>query len=167
MTVWPIRTATAEDWRAIRAVETRAFGRPDEADLVDRIVADGDDVLELVAGLDHTAVGHILFSRLRIRTTQGNHPAVALAPVAVDPDLQNEGIGSMLIDAAHARLQRMGETLSVVLGWPAYYGRFGYTHARAAAFGSAYQGEALQALAWGEAPMTGELIYPRAFGGGA
>ncbi|TIX97028.1 MAG: N-acetyltransferase, partial [Mesorhizobium sp.] len=56
-----------------------------------------------------------------------------------------------------------GEALAVVLGDPAYYGRFGYSHARAEKFESEYQGEALQALAWGEAPETGRLVYASAF----
>jgi putative acetyltransferase len=51
-----------------------------------------------------------------------------------------------------------------VLGDPAYYGRFGYSRARAAKFESEYQSEALQALAWGEAPETGRLVYASAFG---
>jgi putative acetyltransferase len=66
--------------------------------------------------------------------------------------------------AAHQRLQAAGETLSVVLGDPAYYGRFGYGHARAESFVSDYQCVALQALAWGEAPKAGSLIYAAAFG---
>jgi putative acetyltransferase len=51
----------------------------------------------------------------------------------------------------------------VVLGDPSYYGRFGYEHARARGFESEYQSEALQALAWDEAPATGRLVYARAF----
>ncbi|TIX52514.1 MAG: N-acetyltransferase, partial [Mesorhizobium sp.] len=44
-----------------------------------------------------------------------------------------------------------------------YYGRFGYSHARAEKFESEYQGEALQALAWGAAPEGGKLVYASAF----
>ena len=51
----------------------------------------------------------------------------------------------------------------MVLGDPAYYGRFGYTHERAAKFESDYQCEALQALAWGDAPESGRLVYASAF----
>ena len=52
----------------------------------------------------------------------------------------------------------------VVLGDPAYYSRFGYTHARAEKFESEYQSEALQALTWGDAPEAGRLVYASAFG---
>jgi putative acetyltransferase len=68
-----------------------------------------------------------------------------------------------LIREAHVRLKEAGEKLSIVLGDPSYYGRFGYTHARAAGFDSDYQCEALQALAWGEAPESGKLIYAEPF----
>ena len=60
-------------------------------------------------------------------------------------------------------LQNLGERLSIVLGEPAYYGRFGYSRARAQGFESVYQGEYLQALAWGDAPRTGRLEYATAF----
>ena len=50
-----------------------------------------------------------------------------------------------------------------MLGEPAYYGRFGYTHGRAAKFESNYQCEALQALAWDDAPESGRLVYASAF----
>ena len=66
------------------------------------------------------------------RMAARDFPAVALAPLAVEPAFHGSGIGGALIREAHIRLQDAGETLSVVLGDPAYYGRFGYTHARAA-----------------------------------
>ena len=77
--------------------------------------------------------------------------------------IHGTGIGGALIHAAHARLKQAGETLAVVLGDPAYYGRFGYDRGRAAGFDSAWQGDALQALAWGDAPETGRLVYAPAF----
>lgn len=164
MSMLAIRTATPNDRAAIHSVEQRAFGRPDEADLVDALVAAGDAVLELVAEDDGVIVGHILFSRLRVVTGGVSFEAVALAPLAVDPSFQNSGIGGALIREAHLRLVRAGKTLSVVLGDPAYYGRFRYTHARAAGFDSAFQGEALQALDFGDAPTKGALVYAAAFG---
>ncbi|MDI6025522.1 N-acetyltransferase [Corticibacterium sp. UT-5YL-CI-8] len=159
-----IREATEVDRQAIRAVEIRAFGRNDEADLVERIVGNGDEVLELVAVKGSGIVGHILFSRLLVETKNRGTSAVALAPLAVDPDHQCQGVGGALIEDGHRLLRLAGETLSVVLGDPAYYGRFGYSHERAAGFDSDYQGEALQALAWGStAPTAGQLIYAAAF----
>lgn len=164
MTGITIREATEQDRDAIRSVEEAAFGQAGEARLVDLLVAAGDDVLELVAERDGRLVGHVLFSRLMVETRNRSFAAVALAPLAVLPDVQGQGVGAALVEEAHRRLRAAGETLSVVLGDPAYYGRFGYAHESAKGFESDYQGEALQALSWGEAPASGRLVYAPAFG---
>lgn len=160
-----IRLAAPADRAAIRRVEERAFGQPAEADLVAALVASSDAVLELVAEKDAVVVGHILFSRLWVEAAGRRFAAVALAPVAVDPDHQRAGIGAALIEAAHERLRESGEALSVVLGDPAYYARFGYRRDAAEKFASAFQCDALQALAWNaDASTTGMLVYAPAFG---
>lgn len=158
-----IRPAAPADRAVIRDLVTAAFGQLAEADLVDALVANGDAVLELVATQEGEIVGHILFSRLFVEADEGRVPAVALAPLAVRPKRQDSGIGTALVEHAHALLKHGGDSLSVVLGEPAFYGRFGYDHERAAGFASDYQCEALQALAWGDAPTTGRLVYARAF----
>jgi putative acetyltransferase len=163
MSMLSIRAANPRDREAIRKVEQQAFGQPAEAGLVDALVAAGDTVVELVAEDEGHVVGHILFSRVFVRGKAGEFSAVALAPLAVAPSFHGTGIGGALIREGHVRLKAAGETLSVVLGDPAYYGRFGYTHARAAGFESEYQCDALQALAWGDAPDWGNLVYPSAF----
>jgi putative acetyltransferase len=163
MSMMSIRAATPRDREAIRLVEEHAFGQQAEAGLVDALVSDGHAVVELVAVEDGQVVGHILFSRLYVEQGGKEFPAVALAPLAVEPSFHGTGIGGALIREAHIRLRDAGERLSVVLGDPAYYGRFGYGRDRAAGFESEYQGEALQALAWGEAPETGKLVYASAF----
>jgi putative acetyltransferase len=163
MSMLSIRAATPRDRDAIRKVEEHAFGQSAEAGLVDALVAAGDAVVELVAEDDGQIVGHVLFSRLFVRNGSRRFAGVALAPLAVEPSFHRSGIGGALIREGHVRLKEAGETLSVVLGDPAYYGRFGYAHARAAGFESEYQCDALQALAWGDAPETGRLVYPSAF----
>ena len=75
-----IRLAEARDRAAIHSVEEAAFGRADEADLVDRLVAGGDAVRELVAEVDGAVVGHVLFSRLVVAGRKGaRFAAIALA----------------------------------------------------------------------------------------
>ena len=162
MSMMSIRTATARDREAIRLVEEHAFGQKMEAGLVDALVDSGDTVLELVAEEEGQVVGHILFSRLYVEHG-GKFAAVALAPLAVEPSFHGAGIGGALIREAHVRLKQAGEKLSIVLGDPAYYGRFGYAHERAQSFDSDYQCAALQAVAWGEAPESGKLVYAPAF----
>ena len=160
-----VRQATSADRAAIREVERLAFGGMGEATLVDSLVAADDAVLELVAERAGAVIGHVLFSRIFVVSPQGERfPGVALAPAAVRPELQGKGVGTALIRHGHAVLSERGERLSIVLGDPAYYGRFGYTHERAAGYDSSYQCDALQALALGEAPVTGRLVYADAFG---
>jgi len=158
-----IRLSRDDDRAAIHKVEQAAFGRDDEAKLVDKLIAAGDAVLELVAERDANIVGHILFTRLHVDSPNGAFDAVALAPLAVAPDAQGEGVGSALVGEAHRMLQDVGERLSVVLGEPGYYGRFGYRHSRAAGFDCDWQCKELQALAWGDAPVAGRLVYAPAF----
>ena len=142
-----IRPAAPADRAAIRDLVTAAFGQLAEADLVDALVANGDAVLELVATQEGEIVGHILFSRLFVEADEGRVPAVALAPLAVRPKRLDSGIGTALVEHAHASLTHGGDSLSLVPREP----------------DSDYQCEALQALAWGDAPTTGRLVYARAF----
>lgn len=158
-----IRPEEPKDREAIRALLVGAFASRVEANLVDALRDAGDIVLSLVAERTGEIRGHILFSRLIVQNADDAFSAVSLAPLAVHPDHQGEGIGTALVDDAHLRLERLGERLAVVLGDPAYYGRFGYTHERAEGFESAYQGAGLQALAWANAPHSGRLDYARAF----
>ena len=163
MSMISIRTATPGDREAIRLVEEHAFGQKAEAGLVDAIVAAGDAVVELVAVEDGQVVGHVLFSRVFVRGGGADFPAVALAPLAVEPSFHGTGIGGALIREGHIRLKSAGEKLAIVLGEPSYYNRFGYTHARADGFESDFQCDALQALAWQAAPEAGLLVYASAF----
>jgi putative acetyltransferase len=164
MSMMSIRAATPRDREAIRLVEEHAFGQKAEAGLVDALVSGGDAMVELVAEEEGQVVGHILFSRLYVEHAGREFPAVALAPLAVEPAMHGSGIGGALVREAHLRLKQAGETLAIVLGDPAYYSRFGYERQRAAGFESDYQCDALQALAWGEAPEAGKLVYATAFG---
>jgi putative acetyltransferase len=158
-----IRIATPSDRKRISDLVERAFGQPDEARLVEQLVDDEDVILELVAERDGELVGHILFSRLVVEDGIARFAAAALAPLSVEPAAQRTGVGSALVEAGHRALLATGERLSIVVGDPLYYGRFGFTHARAAGFDSTYQCEAMQALAWGEAPLRGRLYYAPAF----
>lgn len=163
MSTIAVREIRPEDYTQVSKLVELAFGDRGEAELVSSLRDHNDVVLELVALTTDLPIGHILFSRVKI-TGDDASDAVALAPLAVLPDFQKRGAGSLLIKAAHQILADKGETLSFVLGDPAYYTKFGYAHQRAAGFESVYQGEYLQALAFAEAPSTGTLHYSPAFG---
>ncbi|WP_367715808.1 N-acetyltransferase [Nitratireductor sp. GISD-1A_MAKvit] len=166
MNAMNIRTETVADRDAVHTLLCTAFDGDGEARLVQSLHADGDVVLSLVAETEGVVYGHVLFSRLNVVSGDTYFPAVALAPLAVSPARQRQGVAAQLVEEAHQRLIASGETLSVVLGDPAYYGRFGYRHGDAESFESDYQCEALQALRWDDvAPRMGKLVYAPAFGG--
>lgn len=132
-----IRHETASDSEAIYHVERDAFGRDEEATLVDALRDGGNLLLSLVAEEDGVIVGHIAFSPMTIESDTDSHDAVCLGPVAVATTHQNQGIGGALIQAAIEELRRRGERAIFLLGHPTYYPRFGFRPARE--FGVHYQ----------------------------
>lgn len=157
-----IRDALPADHPAIRAVVAVAFGQPDEARLVDRLRADGDALVELVAEADGAIVGHILFSPLGIGAGDG----AALAPLAVAPAGQRRGVGGALVRAGLDRCRQLGVPAVVVLGHPDYYSRFGFDAALAASLAAPFSGPSLMAieLTPGALSAGGALAYAPAFG---
>jgi putative acetyltransferase len=139
-----MRPETPDDHAAIDAVHRGAFEGAAEAELVGSLRRNGDIVLSLVADADEI-VGHVAFSRLTLSKCLAR--ASALAPLAVVKERQRQGIGSSLVREGLNRLGGSGEDLVLVLGDPAYYGRFGFTTEHAAGLQTPYDGPYLQALA--------------------
>lgn len=158
-----LRVEGLGDARQIRDLLEASFPGDGEAALVDRLRHDRDIVLSLVAEDAGVVVGYICFSRLTVETSDGRFGAVALAPLAVYDEYQNQGVATKLVQEAHACLATLGETLSVVLGEPQFYARFGYSNRRVMHFASEYQSAWLMALSFGAAPYAGRLVYPTAF----
>jgi putative acetyltransferase len=161
-----IRRETPNDAAAVFDVESRAFGRPDEARIVDAIRDTSDAIASLVALEDERVVAHALFSRVHIdgvlRAT-----AAALGPVAVAPERQGRKIGDALIRRGIDVVRACGEfDLLFVLGNPRYYSRFGFVAAQPAGFTFAPGTErAFQYMRLRGAPAGGgRVAYHRAFG---
>jgi len=133
-----IRPETAADQDAIRHVNRLAFGQDEEAGLVDTLRAGGYVRLSLVAEQAGQVVGHILFSDLPILTDAGTVPALALAPMAVLPEFQNQGIGSALVQRGLEMCRAQGHRIIVVVGHPGYYPRFGFSPRLAANLASPF-----------------------------
>jgi putative acetyltransferase len=158
-----IRYARAGDHAAIAGVLEAAFGRPDEARLVERLRADDDILFELVAEEHGEVLGHILFSRLWADRFELYG---ALAPLAVHPSRHRQGLGAKLVRSGVECAREFGCFGLLVLGDPAYYGRFGFSAAAAGEVTSPYRGlAAFQALALEEDAFSGPLsvTYPDAF----
>ena len=162
-----VREEQPGDRPQVRKVHEAAFGRRDEADLVDSLWQEGVVLLSLVAEMDGQIVGHILFSRMTVETGQGPVAAVSLAPMAVLPDHQRRQIGSQLVCRGLAELRERGERIVIVLGHKEYYPRFGFTPEKARLLASPFSRESFMALELSDgalASVQGAVRYPSAFG---
>lgn len=162
-----LRAETPADYEAIRQVNRAAFGKDAEGRLVDELRDGGDARLSLVAEDNGQIVGHILFSELPIRTSGGIVNALALAPMAVIPGRQRQGVGSALVREGLRLCQEQGHRIVVVLGHVEYYPRFGFSPKRAESLAcSFYSGPALMALelvAGALHGVSGEVEYALPF----
>jgi len=122
-----IRSEVSTDTSAIRHVHTLAFGRPNEADLVDALRHHGTLTISLVAVRAQLVVGHIAFSPVTIISKTSTIEAIGLAPMAVLPEYQRQNIGSQLVQAGLATCGEMRYGVVVVLGHPHFYPKFGFT----------------------------------------
>ena len=125
MTVSTIRPENPEDSFLIRQVNELAFGQPAEANLVEKLRQSGAETLSLVAD-DGAVVGHILFTPVTIEHPGRQVRGMGLAPMAVRPDRQRQGIGSQLVRRGLDILRERRCPFVVVVGHPEYYPRFGF-----------------------------------------
>ena len=163
-----IRSEVAADRGAIHYVNAAAFGRDGEADLVDALRAAGALVVSLVAEVEGLIVGHVAFSPVRIELAPESSTFVGLAPVAVLPEHQRRGVAAELIRRGLAECAALGYCGAVVLGDPAYYGRFGFRPAAEFGLKCEYDvpSEAFMALplsASGFSGCSGLVRYDAAF----
>jgi len=160
-------TGSIAERTAIRAVNEAAFGGAYEADLVDQLRGSDYALISLVAELESRIVGHIMFSRMWIKTSSGLLSAVALAPVAVLPGHQRKGIGSLLVQRGLELSRGRDEEIVIVVGHPNYYPRFGFSSAKAKSLESPFPREAFMALELRLGVLDGIeglVVYPSAFG---
>lgn len=158
-----IRPSAARDAASIETLYREAFPEEDLLALVQDLLRRSGDVLSLVAVGDDSVLGHVAFTRCR---TEGSGADLALlAPLAVAPAAQRQGLGSRLVREGLARLGRDGVDLVLVLGSPAYYGRFGFVEESAVAPPYPLPAEWLAAwqslrLGTAAAPCGGKLVLP-------
>lgn len=166
-----IRPETGQDQKAIWSVNQAAFGGDAEANLVDALRDGGFAEVSLVAEVDGEIVGHILFSRVAIVTNVGTVDALSLAPMAVLPSHQRQGIGNRLVEAGLEACREAGHRIVVVLGHPEFYPRFGFSAELArpleSPFGGGEAWMALELLPGSLAGVEGQVQFSvpfRAFG---
>lgn len=166
-----VREEKLQDHEDISTILQKAFGGEDEVKLVSRIRESRHFVPELSLVALHNRrdpVGYILFSEITISTEKEKLTSLALAPVAVVPELQGEGVGSMLIKDGMMRATSLGYRHVVVLGHQDYYPRFGFVPASEQNISGPFDaGEAFMVKELKKDALkdvSGEVIYPNAFG---
>lgn len=161
-----IRVELPTDFEAIRRVHESAFGQPAEARLVDELRREGYSRVSLVADHRGLIIGHILFSEMQIDTATESVPALSLAPLAVDPQYQRQGIGSQLIRHGLDLCRDHGHNIVILLGHPEYYTRFGFSASLAMSLDSPFNGEswmALELVPGALRGICGRVRYPPPF----
>lgn len=116
--------------------------------------------ISLVAERDGQVVGHIAFSPVKV--SDGSQGWYGLGPVAVMPEFQGQGIGRALVERGLAALQEFGARGCILLGEPAFYGRFGFRNNKELVLKGVPQDYFL-ALAFGEEVVRGQVTYHEAF----
>lgn len=162
-----VRAVEAADHAAIASVVDTAFAAAAHADgteavLVAALRAAGGIACEWVAVEGTTPVGHIAFSAVTVDGCDCNW--FGLAPLAVAPAHQGRGIGSRLVRTGLAALQARGAGGCVVLGEPAYYGRFGFAALPMLVCAWPVPPQYFQALGWQPLACAGVVRYHRLFG---
>jgi putative acetyltransferase len=120
-----IREECPVDAESIRAVNLAAFETSTEADLVDALRQHAPSIISLVAEDDADIVGHILFSPVTL-VGEPRLTLMGLAPMAVVPARQRQGIGSRLVAEGLDRCRQANTAAVFVLGHAEYYPRFGF-----------------------------------------
>jgi predicted N-acetyltransferase YhbS len=150
-----------------------AFDRDDhqgeeEQELVKKLIQSEGYIpeLSLVACVHDQFVGHLLLTKIHIKTDEALHESLALAPIGVLKEYQNQGVGKQLIWTGLEKAKSLGYQSVIVLGHKDYYPKFGFKKAIDFHLSGPFQvkDEYFMALELKEGALTGgKVIYPQAF----
>ncbi len=148
-----IKQTTHADEPAIRRVHEAAFGDkegPVVAGLTIDLLHDptAEPMISLLACVGDEAIGHVLFTAVRVSGETESPVATILAPLAVVPDHQGQGLGTQVVEHGLSMLRDAGCELAFVLGHPGYYPRFGFNPAGRQGFEATYPIGEKNADAW-------------------
>lgn len=124
-----VRSEKGTDLEKIRYVNTQAFKKENEANLVEAIRESSHFIPELSLVAETTEneiVGHILISKISILDETNEWETLGLAPMSVLPGFQNQGIGSLLVIEGLKKSKELGYKHIAVLGHPNFYPKFGF-----------------------------------------
>jgi len=145
-----IRETKDADLEDILLVERQAFNSNKEADLAKDLLADptAKPLLSLMAFINDQPAGHILFTKARLLNSSREIAVSFLAPLAVVPKFQRQGVGDSLVNQGLELLSKSGVELVFVVGHPSYYLRHGFAPAGKRGFETPYPIPKIHANAW-------------------
>ena len=154
-----IRPEKNSDRNQITEIHNQAFNGTDEGKIVNNLRKNKNLTISLVCEIDGKLAGHIAYSPIRNKNEEVI--GIGLAPVAVLPRLQNQGIGSRLIEHGNKEAFEMGFKKILVLGDPKYYSRFGFVSAREYNYYCEYDPEGNHFMIKGELSKAsgGTIVY--------
>jgi putative acetyltransferase len=159
-----VRHAQDDDLDAVSAILKDAFGRPDEARLVQALWGSDELAVALVNEVDRSIVAVGVLTHL-----SAPEGSLALGPIAVASDRRGRGFGKALIGESVSWARRGGHAAIFVLGQPPYYERFGFSVEAARPFRSPYPPEFMMAFEVRPGALAdalahgGEIRYPAPF----
>jgi putative acetyltransferase len=170
-----VRPEIPSDHAPIHKLTASAFadsklGHNGEADLIDVLRKSCKEFLSLVAVAkdENEVVGHILFTQAESISETSRIVGMGLAPMAVAPSHQRQGIGSSLIKSGITMLADRGCPFVVVLGHPDFYPRFGFSAELAQPLDSPFGGGeawmAMELVPGALEGVVGRVEYPPPFG---
>ena len=123
-----VRGEKAADYATISEINRLAFGREEEANLVNAIrkTKSYEFGFSLVAVREDIILGHVMFSKGFITHRGRRFKCLILGPIAVHPEHQRKGIGKALVNEGLERAKEVGFGAVIVVGDPAYYSAFGF-----------------------------------------
>jgi predicted N-acetyltransferase YhbS len=167
-----IREEVVSGFPDVYDLNKASFGQESEPKLVELLRKSNAFIpeLSLVATMNNKIVGHILFTKIKIKDDSGKEfESLALAPMAVRPELQKQGIGGKLILYGLNKATELGYKSVLVLGHEHYYPKFGFVPTERwkikAPFDvptNVFMG--IELVENGLADVSGGVQYPKEFG---
>ena len=170
-----LRQETPTDYHVVHELVQKAFASEIHSDHREHLLVENlrksehfIPELSIVATIDNLVVGYILLSKIKIVNPKQTFNSLALAPVAVLPEYQKNGIGRALINYAHEKAKQLNYSSIILLGHKDYYPKFGYK--LASTFGIKLQFDvpeencmAIELCQYALKGISGIVEYPKEF----